>query len=72
MRDTFSQHTMSATTMRATAAQAAVSPKPASKQDSSLRTPSWTDIVAAYHSEGNGDREMLLALLHAKAKEDER
>ena len=35
-------------------------------------TPSWTSIVDAYHKEGNGDREMLLALLHAKAKEDER
>ena len=40
--------------------------------DTALKTPSWTSIVEAYHQEGNGDREMLLALLHAKAKEDER
>ena len=39
---------------------------------SSMTTPSWTSIVEAYHKEGNGDREMLLALLQAKAKEDER
>jgi hypothetical protein len=55
--------------MRATAIHAAVAP---TKQEGALKTPSWTDIVAAYHSEGNGDRDMLLALLHAKAKEDER
>lgn len=36
------------------------------------KTPSWTSIVEAYHREGDGDREMLLALLNAKAKEDER
>lgn len=36
------------------------------------KTPSWISIVEAYHREGNGDREMLLALLNAKAKEDER
>ncbi|KAK9897869.1 hypothetical protein P389DRAFT_169889 [Cystobasidium minutum MCA 4210] len=59
-------------TMKAAAAQASIAPKPRSKQDSSLHTPSWTDIVSAYHAEGNGDREMLLALLNAKAKEDER
>lgn len=63
---------MSSTMAANPAIQAAVAPKPTSKHDTALKTPSWTDIVAAYHSEGNGDREMLLALLHAKAKEDER
>ncbi|KAL7009188.1 hypothetical protein EMMF5_001386 [Cystobasidiomycetes sp. EMM_F5] len=38
----------------------------------SATTPSWQSIVQAYHREGNGDRDMLIALLNAKAKEDER
>jgi hypothetical protein len=53
------------------AARDAVAPSH-SKASSSMTTPSWTSIVEAYHKEGNGDREMLLALLQAKAKEDER
>jgi hypothetical protein len=55
-----------------TAAHVAITPRPAGKHDSALKTPSWTAIVESYHQEGNGDREMLLALLQAKAKEDER
>merc|ERR1711939_994006 len=62
------------------AARQAVTPLPSSptaKQGvglvgQALKTPSWTSIVEAYHKDGGGDREMLLALLHAKAKEDER
>ncbi|CUA69812.1 hypothetical protein RSOLAG22IIIB_04064 [Rhizoctonia solani] len=34
--------------------------------------PSLREILAAYSSKGDGDREMLIALLRAKAAEDER
>lgn len=61
------------------AAKQAVAPAPAKEPQpgvgivgTALKTPSWTSIVEAYHKDGGGDREMLLALLHAKAKEDER
>jgi len=50
-------------------AQHAVAPR---HDGHASKTPSWTSIVEAFHKEGNGDREMLLALLSAKAKEDER
>ena len=59
----------------AQAVASAVAPAPHGPRkdaDSPLMTPSWTSIVEAYQKEGNGDREMLLALFNAKAKEDER
>ena len=38
----------------------------------SWRTPSLQSIMAAFNREGNGDRQMLLAILEAKKTEDER
>lgn len=54
-------------------AQRAVAPQAAAEAgaDHALLTPRLDAILEAYAKDGRGDGEMLKALLHAKAKEDE-
>ncbi|KAI5478777.1 hypothetical protein MNV49_004603 [Pseudohyphozyma bogoriensis] len=42
------------------------------KQDGALFSPSLASILKAYSQDGGGDRDLLIALLNAKSKEDER
>jgi hypothetical protein len=56
------------TPVEATIAQ---SIQPRAAQDGVLFSPSLAAILNAYNQDGHGDKELLKALLHAKAKEDE-